>query len=51
MSLCVRNICIKAGISNGIVVILFYQFNPHKVFKDIKSLLVNQNSSRLKVWV
>ena len=49
MSLCVLNICIKVGISIGIVVILFYHFNPHKVFKDIKSLLINQNSSRLEV--
>ena len=43
MSLCFLNICIKAGISIAIVIILFHQFTPKEVFKDIQKSLLNQN--------
>ena len=45
MSLCFLNICIKVGISIGIIIILFHQFTPEKIFKDIQTLLLNQNIS------
>ena len=46
--LCLLNICIKVGISIGIIIILLHQFNPQKVLKDIKSTLINQNISTEK---
>lgn len=47
MCLCLLNICIKVGISIGIIVILFHQLNPQKVLKDIKSALIDKNISNL----
>ena len=48
MSLCFLNICIKAGISIAIIVILFHQFTPKKIFQDIKRSLITQNISLYK---
>ncbi len=48
--LCLLNICIKVGISIGIIIILLHQVNPQKVLKDIKHVLINQNNSSEKVF-
>ena len=48
LSLCFLNICIKVGISIGIIIILLHQLNPQKVLKDITDIINNKNSSNLQ---
>ena len=45
-SLCLLNICIKVGISIGIIIILLHQLTPQRILKDIKSTLINRNISK-----